>query len=62
MNKIATSTKNFVAKHKTALAVVATATVTLTAAVALTVRNASITNEFLKKHDLYDEFYAMDEE
>ncbi|MDQ3398872.1 MAG: hypothetical protein M3511_14110 [Deinococcota bacterium] len=51
------SAKEFARNHKTALTVVATATPLL----ALVMRNAKVTNEFLKEHDLFDEFYQMDE-
>lgn len=51
------STKNFVHRHRTALTVVATAT----PLIVLMKRNATIMNDFLKEHDLYDEYYAMDE-
>ena len=51
-------TKKFVSDHRVAIAV----TVTLTACAALQMRNAKILNEFLKEHDLYDEYYYMDEE
>jgi hypothetical protein len=56
-NKIA-ATKKFVEDHKVGLTVVATATPLLM----LVIRNQNIFNEFLKEHDLFDEFYAMNEE
>jgi len=57
MNKIATA-KKFVARHRVAIAVTAT-TIVLTAVHMKIVDN---TNEFLREHDLFDEFYAMNEE
>jgi len=33
----------------------------LSAGLWLVQRNAAITNEFLQEHDLFDEFYVMDE-
>jgi hypothetical protein len=57
MNKIATA-KKFVARHRVAIAVTAT-TIVLTA---VHMRIVDDTNEFLKEHDLFDEFYAMNEE
>ena len=33
----------------------------LSAGLWLTMRNASVMNEFLKEHDLFDEFYALEE-
>jgi hypothetical protein len=54
-NKIVAA-KNFVVTHKVAIATTATAI----AAVALVVRNQQVTNEFLREHNLFDEFYAQD--
>jgi hypothetical protein len=56
-NKV-TSTKNFVSKHRVAIAV------TLTAALAVKwqMNTAAQFNEFLKEHNLFDEYYAMTEE
>lgn len=47
---------NFVQKHKVALAVGMTAS----AFVLLIMRNQKQLNEFLKEHDLLDEFYALE--
>lgn len=58
VKKAAVSTKDFVVRHKTAVAVAATATV-------LTIINQKAIgqhNEFLKEHGLYDEFYFAPEE
>ncbi len=51
------STKNFVSKHRVAIAV------TLTAALAVKwqMNTAAQWNEFLEKHGLLEEFYALDE-
>jgi hypothetical protein len=51
-NKIRT-TKNFVSKHKTALAVGATAGVCL----AIHMDRVRAFNEFLTEHELFDTFY-----
>jgi hypothetical protein len=53
----AVATKNFVKKHRVAIAVAATSTVWF----ALQVRTASEFNEFLKEHDLFDEYYAEED-
>lgn len=55
-NKIVAA-KNFVQDHQITLTVIATAIPLL----ALVIRNQNITNEFLKEHDLFDLYYAMDE-
>jgi hypothetical protein len=47
----------FVSKHRVAIAV----TVTSIAWITLMARNAAAWNEFLKEHNLFDEFYAMNE-
>ena len=52
------STKDFVSRHKTKLAVIATATICL----ALNRAALSQHNDFLKEHDLYDEFYLATDE
>jgi hypothetical protein len=60
MNKVqqtAAAAKKFVVRHKTAVAVVATASV----CVALNRVALQQHNDFLKEHDLYDEFYASEE-
>jgi hypothetical protein len=54
VKKTVVSTKNFVVRHKTAVAVAVTATV-------LTVINRKALDqhdEFLKEHGLYNEFYT----
>lgn len=51
------STKKFVSDHRVAIAV----TVTTSVLVALQIRNASILNDFLKEHDLFDEYYFSEE-
>lgn len=51
------ATLAFVYRHRTAITVVATAT----PLIALQVRNAKITNEFLEKHDLLEEYYETGE-
>lgn len=57
MKKQIVSTRNFVSKHRVAIAV------TLTAALAVKwqMNNAKVWNEFLKEHNLFDEFYTLDE-
>ena len=47
---------NFVKEHKVAISVGMTAT----AFILLIMRNQSQFNEFLKEHDLLDEFYAIE--
>jgi hypothetical protein len=53
------STKNFVARHKTAIL----ATTAVTAVTVAVVQQAGLKmhDEFLKDHGLYDEFYTLDE-
>jgi len=58
IEKATASTKKFVVKHKTKLAVAATATVALV----LHTQVVSQHNDFLEKHGLMDEFYHLDEE
>lgn len=58
IKKATTSTKKFVQKHRVAIAIVGTAT----ACAALQIRNAKILNEFLKEHDLYEEYYEFETE
>ena len=53
----AVSTTNFVKKHRVAIAVTTTSAVWF----ALQVRTASNFNEFLKEHDLFDEYYKMED-
>lgn len=55
--KIVTLTKKFVADHKFAIGIVVGAA----PALALVVRNAKITNEFLMENNLFDKYYTMDE-
>jgi hypothetical protein len=54
MTKTLATTKNFVARHKTAVAVVATATV------AYVIHSKALDqhNEFLKEHGLFEQFYT----
>ena len=51
--KTKTSVKNFVEEHKTAIAVATTATI------CLVINRIALSqhDEFLKEHDLYNEFY-----
>lgn len=53
-----TPIRNFIARHKVAITVVATSTVWF----AIQSRAAKQVNEFLKEHDLYDEFYTPEDE
>jgi len=55
------SLKLFVEEHKVGLAVMATFTVTAVACLALNRVALTQHNDFLKEHDLYEEFYALDE-
>lgn len=58
MKKSIVSTKNFVKKHRVAIAVVTTA------AICLKLNRMALADhdEFLKEHDLYDAFYSAAEE
>ncbi len=58
VKKTAAATKKFVADHKVALAVIATAACCLT----FQVKVMSAHNDFLKERGLYDEFYADPED
>ncbi|MFL6416815.1 MAG: hypothetical protein ACJ74Y_14220 [Bryobacteraceae bacterium] len=58
VQKAASSTKKFVIKHKTALAVTATAALGL----ALNKSALKAHDDFLKEHDLYEEFYTPSDE
>lgn len=58
LKKAVATSKKFVADHKVAIAVTATA-VTCLAINRLALKQH---NEFLKEHDLYDSYYALDEE
>lgn len=51
------SAKNFIKHHKVAVAVVVTAT----PLILLQMRNTKVLNEFLKEHDLYDEYYMPED-
>lgn len=53
----AASTRKFVSKHRVALTVGATTLVMLR----LQMKTAAEWNAFLKEHDLFDVYYAMDE-
>lgn len=55
--KIVDSTKKFVNDHKFGLGVA----VGFIPAFALVVRNQAITNHFLKEHDLFEEYYKLEE-
>lgn len=58
IKKAVASSKKFVADHKVAIAV------TVTAVTCLAINRAALRqhNDFLKEHDLYDSYYALDEE
>lgn len=56
MKKIA-FLKKFVSDHRVAIAIGVTATVF----VALMVRNSTQLNAFLKEHDLFDVYYAIED-
>lgn len=57
MKKQYVATKKFVLRHRVAIAIVGTTTVLMT----LQFRNTKALNEFLKEHDLFDTYYALDE-
>jgi hypothetical protein len=62
MNKLTAvkvSVKNFWHNNKGTIA--ATSTILLVAGGALYRRHVAVTNEFLKDHDLYEEFYAPED-
>lgn len=58
VKKTVVSTKNFVVRHKTAVAVATTVLVLQ----ACNRRALDQHNEFLKEHDLYEEFYTPAED
>jgi general stress protein 26 len=58
IEKAVASTKKFVHNHKVAIAV----TVTAAAGLALNKRNMNVFDDFLKEHDLYEEFYTPSDE
>jgi hypothetical protein len=58
MNKHLASAKKFVVDHKVAIAVTVTTIVLSTVHVKVIANH----NDFLEKHDLLEEFYAMNEE
>lgn len=58
VKNVTTSVKNHVHKHRAKYAVVTTAA----AFTALMMRNAEDWNNFLKEHNLYDEYYKTEEE
>lgn len=62
IKKAAASTKKFVHDHRVAIAV--TITTISTTAIALMWNHAALEehDDFLKKHDLYDEFYLPTED
>lgn len=53
IKKVARSTKNFVVNHKAAIACVGL--------IALHVNVVAKHNQFLKEHDLFDEFYKLED-
>lgn len=57
MHNAITSTKKFVVKHKVAIAV------TGTAVICLSLNRLALAqhNDFLKEHDLYEAFYALED-
>jgi hypothetical protein len=57
MNDIAVKAKNFVVAHKTGILV--TALVVTTTACVLMKNGISQHNQFLKDHDLFEEFYNL---
>lgn len=57
IKKIGRSTKNFVVKHKVAIAVTATALI----CGKLNKMALHDHDQFLKEHDLYDEYYTLPE-
>lgn len=57
---VAAGAKNAVVRHKTKIAVAATAVVTATVCVAMNRSEIKQHDEFLKNHGLYDEYYAID--
>ena len=57
MEKKTDSVKKFVAKHRVAIAVTATATLAAVAHIAIIKQH----NDFLEEHDLLDEYYKFEE-
>lgn len=57
IKRVASSTKKFVSDHRVGIAVI------LTTLVCVKLSNVALKehNDFLKEHDLYDEFYALAE-
>jgi hypothetical protein len=53
--------KAHISNHRARYAATGTAVVLTTAFLKLQFRNAEILNAFLKEHNLYDEYYQMDE-
>lgn len=51
------ATHKFVSDHRVAIAVAAT----LTVVAILQIRNAKVLNEFLKEHNLLDEYYSVED-
>ena len=58
MNEKLAAAKAAVVRNKTRILV--TTTVMMTAAVAIQARGLHMHNEFLREHDLYDEYYTPD--
>lgn len=59
MNKKFASMKEFVKRNERRILI--TTSVVGIAGTALMVRNQRVVNEFLKEHDLLDEFYTLEE-
>lgn len=57
---VAASAKNVVVRHKTKIAVTAAVVATATVSIALNRSAIKQHDDFLKEHDLYDKFYAVD--
>ena len=58
MSKKLAFLQQFISKHRVALAIGMTATVFI----AVNLRTAKLLDEFLKEHDLYDEYHAIEGE
>lgn len=59
--KIVTPIKNFAIRNKTAIAVGVTAAVTTAVAIQINKKSNEQLGEFLKEHDLYDEYFNAGE-
>jgi len=60
MNKKIKTTKNWIVEHKTVLLVTALCVTTVVAV--LERHGINQHNDFLKEHDLYEEFYTLSED